>query len=98
MIVELDIAQLEHLALRAAELGDVALERLADATLRITSANERAGAAADRLLDGLLDQLDDAADALADLQRRIQDSVRNDPALAEWMERGRHLAHQRRIP
>ncbi len=89
MIAELTIAELEHLALRAAEIGDLELARVVDAILRLTAANERAGAVADRILDGLLDQLDTAADVLSELQRRIQDCISNDPDLAEWMERGR---------
>ena len=89
MIAELTIAELEHLALRAAEIGDLELARVVDAILRLTAANERAGAVADRILDGLLDQLDTAADVLSELQRRIQDCISNDPDLAAWMERGR---------
>lgn len=94
MIVELDTAQLEHLALRAAELGRVDLERMANSALRLTAAVERAGDA----VDDVLDHLDAGTRALQERQRALLDVIRNDPELVEWMERGRNRGHQRRTP
>lgn len=85
--VELDTAQLEHIAMRAADRGDHELERMAHTALRLTAAVEHAGDA----VDDVLDHLDAGVRALAERRRALLDVIRNDPDLVEWMERGRNI-------
>lgn len=94
MIVNLDTAQLEHLALRAAERGDRELEGMANSALRLTAAVELSGDA----VDDMLDHLDAGMRALAERKRSLLDVIRNDPELVEWMYRGSNLVNQRREP